>query len=172
MLRITAEQMRVLRENAVELYVARVVEEIRARGGFAGVPPEEARQRAREEVARCAAAGVTRERDVTPRIERIGGDDVVPPSAPRGAAAPETTRVTRKTRPREIGDPAQPCLSFVEVIVRDDAGEPVAHERLKAKLPDGSEREIRVDGNGRAYLFGVEDGDVEITFLDSDVEKE
>lgn len=53
---------------------------------------------------------------------------------------------------------------WVEIVYRDDDEEPVANQKYKVMLPDGSERTGTLDDNGLAVEKGVPPGKIKITF--------
>jgi type VI secretion system secreted protein VgrG len=58
--------------------------------------------------------------------------------------------------------------SWVEIQLNDDEGNPVAGEKYRIELPDGSVKEGTLDGNGHARVSGIEPGNCKITFPDRD----
>ena len=57
---------------------------------------------------------------------------------------------------------------WVEIELRDPAGNPIADERYRVTLPDGSELEGRLGKEGSATLDDVPPGPVEVSFPDAD----
>jgi hypothetical protein len=159
MLTITREQIAALGRVAREVFEDRMVEELRP---TTRVPETELREQVREHIARAEEAGVREE----PLVRRYVRAAVVecdpPPLVPPPANAP---------RSRDIGSAVQVCMHNVEVTARDEEGEAVAEQRVCIELPDGTRREVRTDGNGRAALFGVDPGQCQVTFPDADVER-
>jgi type VI secretion system secreted protein VgrG len=64
----------------------------------------------------------------------------------------------------------QPKKGWIEVKLVDEAGKPVAGERLRITLPDGSVFESTTDDGGLARVDGCEEGNCQVTFpaLDED----
>jgi hypothetical protein len=63
--------------------------------------------------------------------------------------------------------PAPPSpKSFIEILVTDEDDKPVANQRYRIKLTDGSLQEGRLDGSGRIYLNPIPAGICELMFLE------
>jgi hypothetical protein len=56
--------------------------------------------------------------------------------------------------------------SFIEILVTDENDKPVANQRYRLKLTDGSLQEGKLDGNGRIYLNPIPAGVCELMFLE------
>ena len=56
--------------------------------------------------------------------------------------------------------------TWIEIVLKDDQGNPIPNERYKLKLPDGSIQEGSLDGDGRARVDGIEPGSAEVSFPD------
>jgi type VI secretion system secreted protein VgrG len=84
-----------------------------------------------------------------------------------------TPVVTRTAEPPEESEPPaeEEDRTWIEIEMVDDTGQPVAGERYRVTLPDGSVREGTLDQNGFAHIGGIEPGTCEITFpeLDEDM---
>ncbi|WP_437671190.1 hypothetical protein [Sorangium sp. So ce131] len=65
-------------------------------------------------------------------------------------------------RPQEVG------TTFIEIVLMDQAGVPVAGGRFRITLPDGTVREGRLATNGFVRIDGIEPGECEIEFPDLD----
>lgn len=103
-----------------------------------------------------------------------------PSAAPADRAPPQNQASPRSSaasagaggsRPRRLGDPVQPCLGWLEILLADEDGEPIPDERYVVTLPDGTKREGALDGQGRAYLVGIDPGTCQVSFPDMEVEK-
>ncbi len=68
------------------------------------------------------------------------------------------------------GGPADPAdqTGWVEVVLVDDAGQPVAGEAYAVTLPDGSVASGTLDEKGLARVQGFQPGDCQITFPNLD----
>lgn len=66
--------------------------------------------------------------------------------------------------------PAAAQKSWIEIKLTDSAGKPVANQRYRIKLPDGSVQEGRLDAFGYAEYYGINPGTCEVTFPDLDKE--
>jgi type VI secretion system secreted protein VgrG len=60
--------------------------------------------------------------------------------------------------------------SFIKIVLKDEAGNPVPGERYKITLPDGSVASGSLDENGQAEITGIDPGSCKITFPDLDKE--
>ena len=58
--------------------------------------------------------------------------------------------------------------TWIEIVLKDNQGNPVAHERYRVKLPDGSMREGSLDGDGKARVDGIKPGSAQVSFPDRD----
>jgi hypothetical protein len=79
----------------------------------------------------------------------------------RGPAAPAGAGVSR---PRS----SPPPKTWIEVVLVDAAGRPVAGERCRLLLPDGSVRVEVLDASGRLRLDGIDPGTCDVSFPDLD----
>lgn len=87
--------------------------------------------------------------DDTPRHEPGGG---VAPEPPPSRPPPNPSRTT-----------------FIEILLTDERRDPVANERYRITLPDGTTRTGRTDRNGLARLEGIRPaGPCDISFPDID----
>lgn len=59
---------------------------------------------------------------------------------------------------------------WVEIVLKDEAGEPAAGVKYRITLADGSVREGELDNEGKARVEGLPPGDHKITFPDLDAE--
>ncbi|MCA9699684.1 MAG: carboxypeptidase regulatory-like domain-containing protein [Myxococcales bacterium] len=59
-------------------------------------------------------------------------------------------------------------LDWIEILIEDEAGEPVRNVRCLVTLPDGSERHARTDSNGLIRYDGIPSGNCSISVLDVD----
>lgn len=57
---------------------------------------------------------------------------------------------------------------WIEINLKDEMGQPVAGERYKVKLPDGTVDEGTLDDQGHARVAGIDPGSCDITFPDRD----
>jgi uncharacterized protein (DUF2345 family) len=64
--------------------------------------------------------------------------------------------------------PANESLSFVEIVLRDDSGDPVGGQRYEIELPDGTKQTGVTDEKGVAVLHQIPRGDCNVTFPDLD----
>jgi hypothetical protein len=89
-----------------------------------------------------------------------------PPSLPR-LALPRSRFATPPTfvEPEEAPDQ---LLTFIEIELTDEEGLPVAQERYRIELPDGSVREGRLDAKGTALVDLIKPGMCSVTFPDID----
>jgi len=88
------------------------------------------------------------EQEFTIVDQRRGRDESPPPAPP----PPSTER--RKT--------------WIEIELVDESGRPVPDERFAMELTDGSRKEGRLDGSGRARVDGIDPGTCEVWFPDRD----
>lgn len=58
--------------------------------------------------------------------------------------------------------------TWIEIVLVDATGAPIAGERCRVRLPDGTTREARLDAGGRLMLDGIVAGSCEVTFPDRD----
>ena len=71
----------------------------------------------------------------------------------------------RKSKAKEPAKASTPKpKSWVEINLRDAKGEPVAGERYRIKLPDGSVHEGSLDAFGHAEYYEINRGSCEISF--------
>jgi hypothetical protein len=91
----------------------------------------------------------TRRGDVFRRMEKA--DEAAPP-------------------PPQDEPPSRPAktLTWIEIELMNDKGEPVPKERYRIELPDGSPEEGFLDSQGRARVDGIEAGTCNVTFPDID----
>ncbi len=61
--------------------------------------------------------------------------------------------------------------AWVEVRVVDDQDQPVAYERYRLKLPDGSVREGELDSAGRVRVEDIDPGTCQFQLFDKDIER-
>ena len=75
-----------------------------------------------------------------------------------------------KPAPPPAPPPPRPTKTktWIEIELVDDKGKPVVGERYRIVLPDGSQEEDRLDGNGRARLNNLDPGECQISFPDID----
>ncbi len=66
--------------------------------------------------------------------------------------------------PARVGAPAQ--KSWIEINLKDAKGNPVAGERYRIKLPDGSVQEDNLDAFGHAEYYEINRGECEVSFPD------
>ena len=59
-------------------------------------------------------------------------------------------------------------LSFVEIVLQDENGNPVAGESYELKLPDGRVRTGKLDGKGVVRVEGIPMGECTIKFPERD----
>jgi uncharacterized Zn-binding protein involved in type VI secretion len=78
--------------------------------------------------------------------------------------APPAQAVALEASEQPTGD-----LTWVEVQLVDDDGEPYANVDYRMKLPDGSVREGVTDGDGLVKFDGIDPGECEIAFPTLDV---
>jgi hypothetical protein len=64
--------------------------------------------------------------------------------------------------------PAADEQHWIEIVLTDDQGNPVAGEAYFVELPDGSSISGRTDANGRARVEGVDPGTAKVSFPDMD----
>jgi hypothetical protein len=60
-----------------------------------------------------------------------------------------------------------PCPNkkcWIEIVLQDEDGKPIANEEYRIVTPDGSERTGRLDGNGYARLDGLDPGSCDVMF--------
>ena len=63
-----------------------------------------------------------------------------------------------------VASQKQDVQDFIEVVLKDDTGNPVPNERYRLKMPDGSIKEGRVDANGKARFDGLKPGSCQVSF--------
>ena len=61
-------------------------------------------------------------------------------------------------------------LVWIEIQMVDEAGEPVAGEKYKIELSDGSVSQGTLGSDGKARLDGIEPGNCKVSFPDLDAE--
>lgn len=82
--------------------------------------------------------------------DKKGGETIVATPPP-----PRTDRDARK--------------SWIEIELIDSRGAPIAGERFRLELPDGSFHEATLDGRGRARVSDIDAGQCELNFPDRDL---
>jgi hypothetical protein len=102
---------------------------------------------------------------------------------PAGAAGQPTAReweaLARAARPlpaprpapppaEPAAEPAPPDTDWIEVRLVGEDGSPIAGERWRVTLPDGSRREGVTDRDGLARLEGIPSGSCKVTFPELD----
>ena len=60
--------------------------------------------------------------------------------------------------------------TWIEIVLKDTLGRPVAGERYQLHLPDGTMQHGLLDAHGKARVEGVEPGSAKYTFPDRDGE--
>lgn len=110
-----------------------------------------------DDVVRSLAAALAAGRVLAVRVPAI----VLPTfdvhgSEPTPPREPEVARVERKT--------------WIEIELVDTEGKPVQNERYWILLTDGSTREGRLNGEGRAYFGDLDPGECDVRFPDLDTE--
>jgi hypothetical protein len=67
-----------------------------------------------------------------------------------------------------VGSAVVPCpfadTHWIEIVLLDEVGQPLAGERFVVVKPDGSKAEGTLDANGRARLDGIDPGTCDVTF--------
>lgn len=67
-----------------------------------------------------------------------------------------------------VGSPVVPCpfanANWIEIMLVDDEGQPVAGEPFVLVKPDGSKVEGALDAKGRFRIDGIDPGNCEVTF--------
>ena len=58
--------------------------------------------------------------------------------------------------------------TWIEIVLVDDEGSPVANARYRLELPDGSAKSGTLDRNGHAFINGIDPGTCKVTFPDFD----
>jgi Rhs element Vgr protein len=69
---------------------------------------------------------------------------------------------------RKDKDKTEKKLSWIEIELLDEASKPVAGEKYRIELPDGTPREGMLDSSGRARIDGIEPGSCKVSFPDRD----
>ncbi len=85
-----------------------------------------------------------------------------------GAAARPVAPASEGESTRRRHREPDPKKTWIEIVLLDDDGEPVANERCRLALPDGSVRVHTLDARGRLRLDGIEPGACEVSFPDRD----
>jgi hypothetical protein len=80
---------------------------------------------------------------------------------PRPLSAPALTRAEAE-RSEEV--PRPEVEHWIEIVLVDDEGAPVAGERYRVELPNGEIREGRLGVTGKARLSGIDPGRCKVTF--------
>jgi len=73
-------------------------------------------------------------------------------------------------KPPQTQEEVEKKKNFVEIVLKDEEGQPVPGEKYQVKLPDGSVAEGTLDENGFARIDGIDPGQAEITFPELDQE--
>jgi hypothetical protein len=85
---------------------------------------------------------------------------------------PEPPAEGQKSEARDSAKPRSPKpKSWVEINLKDSRGDPVAGERYRIKLPDGSVQEGTLDGFGHAEYYEILRGSCEVSFPDLEDEE-
>jgi hypothetical protein len=85
----------------------------------------------------------------------------LPPSSSALASAQKETAA--KGTPTGVAPcPSKKC--WIEIVLQDEDGKPIANEEYRIVTPDGSERAGHLDGNGYARLDGLDPGSCDVTF--------
>jgi len=92
----------------------------------------------------------TRRGDVFRRVEKADETSAPPPTQDEPPSRPAKT------------------LTWIEIELMNDKGEPVPNERYRIERPDGSPEEGCLDGQERARIDGIEAGTCNVTFPDID----
>ena len=58
--------------------------------------------------------------------------------------------------------------TWIEILLRDQKGNPIPNEKYSVKLPDGSKREGSLDGDGGAHIDQIDPGTCLVSFPDID----
>lgn len=58
--------------------------------------------------------------------------------------------------------------TWIEIVLVDDEGSPVANARYRLELPDGSAKLGALNRNGHAFINGIDPGTCKVTFPDFD----
>jgi hypothetical protein len=64
----------------------------------------------------------------------------------------------------DAGNCVASCLTFIEILVRDEDGEPVTNQQYHLVLTDGSVQEGQLGADGRIFVDSIPHGDCQITF--------
>ncbi len=75
-----------------------------------------------------------------------------------------------KPAPPPAPPPPRPTKkkTWIEIELVDDKGKPMAGERYRIVLPDGSQDEAKLDSKGRALISNLDPGECQISFPDID----
>ena len=111
-----------------------------------------------EEVLRQFAARLASGRVVALRV----------PTAPVASAG-----FGRDVVPEDVLGPAPDAAvlaptAWIEILLVDAGGSPVAGERYQIEFPDGTSREGRLDATGRAYFDAIQAGKCKVRFPELD----
>jgi hypothetical protein len=110
---------------------------------------------------------------LVPNPESVGSLDAAASNADASAgtgdvnSAVATCPPVTATKPAPPPPPAPPGPnSFIEILVTDENDKPVANQRYRLRLTDGSLQEGKLDGHGRIYLNPIPAGICELMFLE------
>ena len=95
---------------------------------------------------------------------------MAPAGAPAAAAGPPAPALLRRPRHDPNSDENKEKTHWVEIMLVDDAGQPLAGESFEIKLPDGSVATGTTDEKGKGRVDHIDPGSVDISFpnLDKD----
>jgi len=89
-----------------------------------------------------------------------------------GGPIPEVEPEAQKSAAKEPAKATAPkTKSWVEINLKDAKGDPVAGERYRIKLPDGSVQEGSLDAFGHAEYYEINRGTCEVSFPELDDEE-
>lgn len=120
-----------------------------------GFDRSHARELARDFEWRALTGQLTVE-EVQRPVVVLRGEPVERARGPAPAAAPPPVR--------EPPPPRAPEKTWIEFLLLDRKGNPVAGQPCRVKLADGSTQEARTDERGLARLHGIDPGDCELSF--------
>lgn len=64
----------------------------------------------------------------------------------------------------ESGEQEEEEVSWIEIELHDESGQPVAGEEYEIELPDGSKASGTLDGDGKARVEGFKPGECKVAF--------